>query len=88
MKDEIIVKPIKLQDYTCKQSNHDVVPDLPLRGIMLAPSGAGNTVLLTNCILNVYLGWFERLHTFSPSVHVDQTWQAVKGNRDKNNESP
>ena len=33
MKDEILIKPIKLQEYTCKQSNHDIVPKLPLRGI-------------------------------------------------------
>ena len=50
MKDEIIIKPIKLQEYTCKQSKHDIVPKLPLRGILLAPSGSGNTVLLSNLI--------------------------------------
>jgi hypothetical protein len=48
MKDEILVKPIKLQEYTCKQSKHDIAPKLPLRGILLAPSGAGKTVLLSN----------------------------------------
>ena len=55
MKDEIIIKPIKLQEYTCKQSKHDIVPKLlPLRGILLAPSGSGKTVLLSNLILNVF----------------------------------
>jgi predicted ATP-binding protein involved in virulence len=77
MKDEIIVKPITLQEYTCKQSKHDIAPKLPLRSILLAPSGSGKTVLLANLILNVYRGCFERIYVFSPSVHLDQTWQAV-----------
>jgi hypothetical protein len=78
MKDEIIIKPIQLQEYTCKQSKHDIVPKLSLRGILLAPSGSGKTVLLYNLILNVYRDCFERIYMFSPSVNVDQTWQAVK----------
>jgi hypothetical protein len=78
MKDEIIIKPIKLKEYTCKQSKHDTVPKLPLRGVILSPSGGGKTVLLSNLILNVYRGCFERLYIFSPSVHVDATWNAVK----------
>ena len=41
MKDEILIKRIKLQEYNCKQTKHDIVPKLPLRGILLAPSGSG-----------------------------------------------
>ena len=78
MKDEIIIKPIKLQEYTCKQSKHDIVPELPLNGIVLVPSGSCGTVLLSNLIVNVYRDCHERLYIFSPSVHVDQTWQAIK----------
>jgi late competence protein required for DNA uptake (superfamily II DNA/RNA helicase) len=78
MKDEIIIKPIKLQEYTCKQSKSAIAPKLPLRSILLAPSGAGKTVLLSNLILNVYRNCFERVFVFSPSVDVDQTWHAVK----------
>jgi hypothetical protein len=83
MKDTIIIKPIKLQEYTCKQSKHDIVPKLPLRGILLAPSGSGKTVLLSNLILNVYRDCFERIYIFSPSVNVDMTWQAVKDYQEK-----
>ena len=83
MKDEIIIKPIKLHEYTCKQSKHDIVPKLPLRGILLAPSGSGKTVLLSHLILNENRDCFERLYIFSPSVHVDQTWQAVKDYQEK-----
>ena len=78
MKDELSIKPIKLQAYTCKRSKYDVVPHLPLRGIWLASSGSGKTWLLSNLILNRYLDCFEILYIFSPSVHVDQTWQEVK----------
>ena len=84
MKDEILIKLIQLQEYNCKQSKHDTVPKLPLRGITLAPSGLGKSALLSNLRLSVYLDGFERLLTYisiyiyMPSVHVDQTWQAVK----------
>ena len=83
MKDEIIIKPMKLQECTCKQSKHDIVPKLPLRGVILSPSGGGKTVLLSNLILNVYRDCYERIYIFSPSVHVDQTWQAVKDDQEK-----
>ena len=64
MKSEIIIKPLKLQEYTCKQSKYDVVPNLHLRGICLAPSGICKTVLLGNLILNVYRDCFELLYIY------------------------
>jgi hypothetical protein len=54
MKDAKSVKPIKLQEYVCKQSKHDVVPKLPLRGMLLAQSGSGKTGELVNLLVNVY----------------------------------
>jgi hypothetical protein len=83
MKDTIIIQPIKLQEYTCKQSKHHIVPKLPLRVILLAPSGSGKTVLWSNLILNVDRDCFERIYIFSPSVDVDMTWQAVKDYQEK-----
>lgn len=77
-KDSIEIKPIGLKDYTCKQSRFSHVPKVPLRMILLAPSGSGKTVLISNLILNIYKGCFERIFIFSPSVHLDQTWSAVK----------
>jgi hypothetical protein len=61
---KIIIKPIKVTEYTCKQSKHSVVPKLPLRGILLAPSGSGKTVLLSNMMLNIYRGCFERIYIY------------------------
>ena len=75
---ELKITPISVKAFTCKQSKHGTVPNLPLRGVLLAPSGAGKTVLLANMILKVYRGCFERIYVFSPSVNVDQTWEAVK----------
>jgi ABC-type transporter Mla maintaining outer membrane lipid asymmetry ATPase subunit MlaF len=67
-----------VKSFTRKQCKHGTVPNLPLRGVILAPSGNGKTVLLANLILKVYRGCFERIYVFGPSVKVDQTWEAVK----------
>jgi hypothetical protein len=75
---DLKITPISVKSFTCKQSKHSTVPSLPLRGVILAPSGSGKTVLLANLILKVYRGCFERIYVFSPSVNVDQTWEAVK----------
>mgnify|MGYP000417741973 CR=1 FL=1 len=85
MSDKIVIKPIKLIDYSCKQSKSKVLPRLPLRGILLAPSGSGKSVMLASMLLeaNMYRGCFERIYIFSPSIHVDQTWQAVKDYQEK-----
>ncbi len=76
--DDLNITPISVKDFTCKQSEHPFMPKLPLRGVILAPSGSGKTVLLSNLILKMYRGCFERVYVFSPSVNVDQTWEAVK----------
>jgi hypothetical protein len=76
--DDLKITPISVKSFTCKQSKHGTVPALPLRGVILAPSGSGKTVLLANLILKVYRGCFERIYIFSPSVNVDQTWESVK----------
>ena len=49
------IKPTELKEHTCKQSNYgDIVPKLQMRSMLVAPSGAGKTVLLTNMILDIY----------------------------------
>ena len=49
------VLPIKIKDYTVRQSNYDVVGKLPIRSIILGPSGSGQTVRLQNMILDIYI---------------------------------
>ena len=76
--DSLDIKPIDLKEHSCKQSKHAHVPTVPLRMILLAPSGSGKTVLLSNLILNIYRGCFERIFVFSPSIDIDKTWEPVK----------
>ena len=73
-----IITPYKNIEYTCKQSKYEVAPKLPMRSMILAPSGAGKTVLLQNMILDIYRDCFERIYIFSPSVDIDHTWAPVK----------
>ena len=70
--------PVNMKDYTVKQSRYDMVPRLPCRSLLLAPSGGGKTVLLQRMILDIYKGAFNRIYIFSPSINVDYTWQPVK----------
>jgi GTPase SAR1 family protein len=73
------VKPIQLKEYNCKQSKYnDVVPKLPMRSMLVGPSAAGKTVLLTNMILDIYRDCFSRIYIWSPSINVDSTWKPVK----------
>lgn len=72
------IKPIKVKEYDSKQSKYVQCGKLPMRAVILGPSGTGKTILLQNMILDIYRGCFERIYIFSPSIDVDQTWQPVK----------
>ena len=72
------IKPISIKQFETKQSKYDQVQKLPVRGILLGPSGAGKGVLLQNMILDIYRDCFERVYIFSPSINVDHTWLPVK----------
>ena len=72
------VLPIKLKEYSSKQSKYDQCAKLPMRSIILGPSGSGKTILLQNMILDIYEGCFDKIYVFSPSVNLDHTWLPVK----------
>ena len=73
------ITPIQLKEYNSKQSKYsDVVPKLPMRSMLVGPSGGGKTVLLTNMILDIYRDCFSRVYIWSPSINVDSTWKPVK----------
>jgi hypothetical protein len=73
------IEPSKgIKEYTSKQSKYDVVGKLPLRDIILGPSGAGKGILISNMILDIYRDCFDRIYLFSPSIGVDKTWKPVK----------
>ena len=46
--------------------------------ILVAPPGAGKTVLLTNMILDIHKGCFSIILIWSPSIDVDNTWKPIK----------
>ena len=56
MSDEIpTIKPIRLKEYEVKQSKYNVASKLPMRSIILGPSGSGKSILLQNFILDIYI---------------------------------
>ena len=72
------VEPIDIPKYNYKNSKYEMMPSLPARVFCVASSTGGTSVLIQNQILKVYRGSFERIYICSPSVHVDDTWRAVK----------
>ena len=73
------LKPMQLKEHTCTQGHYgDIIPELPMRSMLVGPSGSGKTVLLTNMILDIHKGCFSRIHIWSPSIEVDNTWKPVK----------
>ena len=51
MTDAPNIEPVKTKEYTCKQSKYgDLVPELPTRATILAPSFKGGTVLISKLI--------------------------------------
>jgi carboxylesterase type B len=72
------VKPIKLKDFECSQSKYDNVEKLPLRSLIVGSSGGGKSILLQNMILDIYKNCFSRVYIWSPSIHIDHTWEPVK----------
>ncbi len=72
------VQPHPTTEYTTGAASHPILPPTPLRGIILAPSGGGKTVLLVSLLLDMYRGAFARIYVFSPSVDIDAAWRPVK----------
>ena len=73
-----VIEPIKLVEFTTRQSKYEMVPQVPFRSVVLGPSGSGKTILLQNFILDIYRDCFSRIYIFSPSIEVDSTWLPVK----------
>ena len=72
------ISPIPGKEYKVKQSEYPVVGKLPIRSVILGPSGAGKGLLIQNLILDVYKDLFGRVSIFNPSINVDHTWEPVK----------
>ena len=72
------IKPLKIKEYTSKQSKYEIAPRVPFRSCIDGPSGSGKTVLLVSMILDIYRDCFARIYIFSPSINVDHSWEPVK----------
>ena len=56
-----------------------MVGRIPVRQIVLGPSGSGKGVYIQNEIPDIYKNMFARIYIFSLSIEVDyQTWKPVK----------
>jgi hypothetical protein len=73
-----VIKAPSTKTYNIKQSKYDVVPKVPFKSVIYAPSNSGKTVLITNLIEHIYRGCFERVYIFSPSIAIDDSWQSTK----------
>ena len=73
-----IITANKTKNYNIKQSKYDIVPKLPFKRIIYAPSHSGKTVLITNLIEDIYRDCFERVYIFSPSIEIDDNWRNTK----------
>ena len=49
-----------------------------MRSMLCGPSSSGETVLLSNMILDIYRDCFSRICIWSPSINVDSTWGPVR----------
>ena len=73
------IKTTKLKEYNVKQSKYNMVGRIPIRQIVLGPSGCGKGIFIQNEILDIYKNMFTRIYIFSQSIDVDyQTWKPVK----------
>ena len=83
MEDTPRVEPIDIPQYKYKNSKYKTFPKPLARMIAVASSTGSKSVLIRNLILKIYRGSFEKYSiyirfSFSPSIHVDDTWTAVK----------
>ena len=70
-------------EYSFDQSHHEHVPSLPTRMLIVAPSGAGKTVLLASLVQDIFVtkggkSVFSRIFVRSPTVNLDSTRRSVK----------
>ena len=71
------IKPHATTKYTYRQSKFANVPELPMRAILVAPSGGGKTTLLVSLILDVYRHCWKRIYVFSPTAMLDDSWLPI-----------
>ncbi len=78
MENAPVIKAPATKTYNVKQSKYDVVPKVPFKSVIYAPSNSGKTVLITNLIEHIYRGCFERIYIFSPSITTDDSSRSTQ----------
>ena len=64
------IKPIKLKEYNVKQSKYNMVGRVPIRQIVLGPSGCGKGIYIQNEIMDIYRNLFTRIYIFSHQLKL------------------
>ena len=59
------IKPIRLKEYNVKQSKYNMVGRIPIRQIVLGPSGCGKGIFIQNEILDIYKRCLQEYTYFS-----------------------
>ena len=59
------IKPLSVKEFEVKQSKYNVVGTLPIRTILLSPSGGGKPILIANLIMEIYKRLFLRVYIFT-----------------------
>ena len=75
---DLKIEPIKLKKYDNKQPEHEILPRVPFRFTMIAPTYSGKTVLISNIIMRLYRNVFDMIYMLSASIDVDDVWIPVK----------
>ena len=74
------IEPLKQPGYEYPQSKTMILPQLPLRALVLAPGSGGKTTMITRLLVDkqFYGGRFSRIYWFSPSATVDDSLDPLR----------
>lgn len=61
--------------------NPEILPKHPFRVVMSGASGAGKTNVILNFINDKYLGYFDLILLYSPTVFIDDAWDSAFNKR-------
>jgi len=74
------IEPLKQPGYEYPQSKTEIMPRLPVRGLVLAPGSGGKTTMLVRMLVDkeFWGGKFSRIYWFSPSASVDDSLDPLR----------
>ncbi len=70
------VKPLATKKFNAKQSKYGMCAELPMKSIILGPSGSGKSVLLQNMMMDIYKYCFEKI-SISPTIHIEKSREPI-----------